>query len=264
MRGPALCTGLLLLLGAPAEAGGLEERLASFNEHARFPLPELDESQLAELEAGELVRLRHRQQDADLPQRVVALQVMEAPKEVLWIAARDDCEEDVERFTHVLLGETQGRQHWYQYLSVPFPFADRHWVIDVWNNVELLEALGDGYWERPWILTEGGEERALEAVENGEVPGISPSQAQRAVYVPYNQGAWVAIDLPDGRALIGYHVTTVVGGAIPDGLVAEFTWRTFRRLYNGIVARVPTTPAHYDADHEPMMGGDGEPIPPFE
>jgi len=251
--------------GASEDPGAeIRAAIARFDTAAHFPLPELSDRDVERLLKGKLVRIREVPEDRDLPQRVVGLQVMDHPKEQVWVAARDWHESALEEMIEADLGPTADHHdRWYQYLDLPVPFADRHWVIEVWDNHAVPEATGGAAWEHPWELTEGGEALALEAVREGRIPGMDEARFERAVYTPVNRGAWAVLSLGDDETLLVYHVTTVVGGNIPDGLVARYSLFTLGRLFDRIEDRFPSVLEHYDADHEPFPGGDGRPIPPF-
>jgi hypothetical protein len=264
-----LATGALLLWPAVVRAGDdstekIRSAVEGFNLQAHFPLPTLTDREMVRLLKGRLVRIREVPEDRDQPQRVVGLQLMPHPKEHLWVAARDGHYSALEELTEAYLGPTPNEHHrWYQHLDLPRPFADRHWVIEVWDNYAVPEVTAGAGWEHPWELTEGGEAMAAKALQAGEILGMGAKRARRTVYTPVNRGAWVAISLSDDRTLFGYHVTTVVGGNIPDGLVARYSLLTLGRVFNGTLDRIPYALEHYDADHEPFLGGDGITIPPF-
>lgn len=257
----ALCIQPAAAAPGPAE---LEQALVAFNARAVFPLPTPSSNDLDALAAGKLVRMRDRVADADDTARVIALKLIPEDKDVLWVAARDTHYSALDSLREICLCDNPAQgTRWYQYLDLPWPFDDRHWVIDVWDNHDLAAATDGAAWEHPWKLVEGGPELASEVLASGRVPEIEPQAAEKAVYTPVNRGAWVAITVADGHTLLGYHVATVVGGGIPDNLVAKYTAMTFRSLYKGIEDRMQPALEHYDDAHAPMLAGDGTPIPPW-
>ena len=266
---PRLLVVLLLLLGAsPAAAEAvdvpaLSAALAEYNRGAKYPLPPLDEARMKRLLDGKIVKLREVKDD-DAPQRGIGLwRVHGFDMDSLWIAGRDVHFGSVEELTEVPLSDpVHYPVRWYQYLDLPRPFTDRHWMVDSSPTVPLARATEGRCWEYSWGLTPDGPAIAKAAVAAGEVPGIDSHAADDAIYVPVNHGAWLYIRLPDDSIILGYHATSVVGGRIPEKLVADYTMLTLGSVLKGVLEKVPKVRAHYDAAHKPIRGGDGEPISP--
>jgi hypothetical protein len=84
------------------------------------------------------------------------------------------------------------------------------------------------------------------------------------VAVPVNFGAWIFIDLPDGRTLFGYHCATSLGGEIPDRMVTRYVFWGLEGLIARIIKSAQAMPTHYGAEHASMRGGDGQPIPKYD
>lgn len=257
-----MTTLLWIALSAHAiDVQALRDRIEVFDAHARYPLPTLSDADLQRLLDGKLVRVREVPPDG--PQRVTGLLVVSQPKTSLFVSAHDPHLAAVDEVTEVQVNPgTVSPKRWVQVLHLPRPFADRYWVVDVRDNVQLAEATGGSCWEHWWTLADNGPRVALESVAAGKVPGITAGQLDSAVYAPDNNGAFVYLDLPDGRTLFGFHAQSTVGGKIPDGLVARYTQATVGAMLRTIADRVELACTHYDAAHEPLPGGDGEPIPP--
>ncbi len=261
-----LLPALLLLLGSGAAlaqppSGSIPQALAAFNAHARFPLPALTAAQLDRLEAGKVVKIRQVSTDDGAPQRAIGLLRSSQPARGLWLSARDVHFTAIDELTEVQLTPPgHWPAQWYQYLDLPRPISDRHWVVDVTDTHVLAQTTGA--WEHAWVLAEDGPSLGASAVAAQRVPGVDEGRAAGAIYTPRNDGAWLVIDLGDGTTLLGYHVTSVIGGAIPDKLVADYTLLTLGKLLKGVEERTPRVIEHYDAAHEPIEGGDGVPIPP--
>ena len=249
-----------LLLGADYGAS-----IEAYNATAKFPLPELTAAHVKKLDKGDVIRVRVRSEDPDEPQSIFGFVVTELPRERVWVGAMDPhflaAEEVAE---HRISPDGHWPTRWYQYLTLPWPFTARHWVIDVMNNHELAAATDGACWEHWWDLVDGGPALGAAAVANGEAPGITVAMADDAIYTPVNRGAWLTITLDDGRTLLGYHVTTVIGGAISDDLVADYSAWQMKKLLKGVVKRgAEEVPGHYDDAHEPLAGGDGRPVAPI-
>ncbi|MCO4769857.1 MAG: hypothetical protein KDA24_07475 [Deltaproteobacteria bacterium] len=248
---------------AVRDEAALRSSLADFNAGARFPLPALTDAQLERLAAGKVLKVRQVSEDGDEPQRAIGLLRTAHPAAALWLSARDVHFTAVDELVEVkLTPPAQWPAVWYQLLDMPRPFSDRHWVVDVTDTHSLATATGGRCWEHAWVLSEHGPTVAADAVGAGRVPGIDSDRIEDAIYTPVNHGAWLVIDLGDGTSLLGYHVTSVIGGAIPDKLVADYTLFTLGKMLKGVAERVPTVVDHYDAAHPPIEGGDGKALPP--
>lgn len=279
----ALAALVLLILASPASAqsvgptaGGLgagqstasadaliPEALRDFNEGARFPLPTLSPSQIERLVQGKVLKLREVGESSDQPQRAIGLLRTHQSAASLWLAARDAHYTAVDELVEVrLTPEGQWPSVWYQHLDLPRPFSDRHWVVDVVDTHGLARASDGRCWEHAWQLSQDGLPTAEEALDAGRVPGIDSERAADAIYTPVNRGAWLVIDLGDGTSLLGYHVTSVIGGAVPDKLVADYTLFTLGKLLKGVAGRADEVVDHYDAEHTPIEGGDGVRLAP--
>jgi len=257
----------VLLAGSPAYGGEvpiteLANSLREYNAAARFPLPELDEARMRRLSRGKLVRIRDQVSDDGGPQRITGLLVCNAKRDNLWLALRDSHLTSIKELTEVRISpDGQWPTVWYQFFHTRGPFSDRHWVIDVDDNTELSSSSGGRLWEHHWTLTDDGPSRAQEVVAAGRIPGVDESMAAKAVYVPFNEGAWLLISLGDDRTLLGYMVRVVVGGRIPDALVVNYSMLTLGRVLRTVEARSAEVEEHYDAEHRRIRGGSGQPIP---
>ena len=134
-------------------------------------------------------------------------------------------------------------------------------MLDVDDNLELARGSANRLWEHYWSLTDGGPQTAAELVAGGRVPGVDSSMLAKAVYVPFNEGAWVLMSLSGKRTLLGYTVRASVGGRIPDKLVVNYSMLTLGRVLRRVESGSATIRAHYDMDHARIRGGDGAPIP---
>ncbi|HCP45504.1 MAG TPA: hypothetical protein DIU15_05660 [Deltaproteobacteria bacterium] len=244
----------------PVEA--LARSLQDYNASARFPLPELDPTSMRRLSQGQLLRLRDPAPTEGGPQRITGLLVCEASRDALWLALRDPHLDAVKDLTEVRLSEEgQWPTVWYQFFHTPGPFADRHWVLSVDDNLALARSSENRLWEHYWTLAAEGPQTAADAVEKGQVPGVDSAMVSKAVYVPFNEGAWLVMALSENRTLLGYTVRASVGGRIPDKLVVNYSLLTLGRVLRRVEARSTTIHSHYDAAHARIRGGDGEPIP---
>lgn len=246
---------------APAPTETIES-LALFNTYAHFSIPTLDPKQHSQLAKGRVVKLRQLAVESAGPQRVIGLVRIDQPRELLWLALRDIHWSAAKEITEIRLSEPRDWPRiWYQHLAAPWPIADRHYVLNVWDNWDL-EAASDGTcWEHWWELHPEGERLASEALAAGRIPGLDTESTEGAVYVPINDGAWLICELQSGASLLGYHVRFVAGGRIPDRLIADYGMATLGRVLRDVEKRAANVPAHYRGGHYLIPGGDGQDLP---
>lgn len=240
----------------------LEERLLQFNTHAKFPIPGLSESQLGKLREGKLVRMREVDSVSG-SQRGIGLRIIEQPMAQLWVGAVDPHMTYKAAANEVEMTSGEGSRRWYQRLWLPWPFAHRHWVIDVQDSTALAKVTQDIAWEHYWTLAPEGPTLAKALIAAGKVEGVSVRDGEGFVYTPENRGAYFAIALADGRTLWGFHAATVVGGNISDRMVTNFTMMQLRGIFQDVIERGLKAKTHYILGHEQVVGGNGEPIPLF-
>ncbi len=266
----SLIASLLLaapLLAEPTLHGGssLEEQLdtvlAEYNEKAHFALPTLSVARLRRLASGKVVRIREQVNTDDGPQRITGLLLCDARRDDLWVALRDPHLTSLPELTEVRISDDGvWPTNWYQFFHMPGPFADRHWVIAVNDNIAMAKNSAGRLWEHHWDLQSGGLELGTRVVAEGRIPRVTPEMATRAVYPSTNEGAWLLISLGEGRTLLGYTVRVSVGGRIPDRMVESYSMFTLARLLRGVEERASVAAEHYDAAHPRIRGGGGEPL----
>jgi len=212
---------------------------SAFNTGAEHALPALTERQQERLLRGKLVKYR-KVGDPGAPQRVVGMQILPMDRARIWAAARSE-DVDYEGTTFWLVpGAPEDRERWYQWMDIPYPFADRHFVIDVWDNQALAKATGGKVWEHPWAIAQQGLPVARAAVTEGKVKGLTEELYDKSVLVDTNNGAWVAIALGPKETLAVFHVQTVIGGNIPDKLIADYMMLTMKKLFKDLTRRAAT------------------------
>lgn len=251
------------LAGPPASE--LAAKLSQFNAHAVFPLPRLSPRQLADLSEGQPVRILERPAGGDV--RAIGLMVVQADQRDLWVAAQDAHYVVTEGLVEwrMATGSQNGQATWYGHIDLPSPFKDRHWVVDVWNNHALHTATGGTAWEHPWKLNEAALPQARAAAAEGRIRSISAERFDNSIVTERNRGAWIAVELDGPWALVAYHASTVVGGNIPDGLMARAVHIRMRSLLKTIANRAQTVvKGHYTAGHAPMASGGPAPVPLYD
>lgn len=243
------------------EPNEIRAALGLFNRYTAHPVPLLSGKQIDELFAGDVVKIRQKPGTVDEPQTAVGYILIDESREAVWLAATDPHFQPIEKLTeYQISADGLGSSTWYQHFDLPWPVADRHWIIDLKNGEGVFEKTRGRVWELQWDLRKGGAPQAMKLVGERKVGGITLETARRSIYVPVNQGAWVAITLPGERTLLVYHATTVVGGMVPDSLVVRFAMSALDELLYGVSERASNMKAHYEAGHDPWPGGDGLPL----
>ena len=231
---------------------------------ALHPLPALSAEQRGALAAGEVVRIVHHG-DPEAPSTAVGIALLDGGRDGLWIAAQDP-HTQVDPSLVEFVVEDLGADHavWYGHLDLPWPIKDRQWVVESRNTHRLATSTADGCWEHTWKLVPDGLSRVRPFVERGTARGITTEALDEAVYTPVNEGSWLMAPLPDGRVLVSYQATSVVGGAIPDSLVLQLTMSRLESVLRSLEERAKTwSPTHYTAEHAGVPGGAGAPIARF-
>lgn len=192
--------------------------------------------------------------------RVAGLQVIPAPRLRVWLSLLGHDDRSSSRMTRALLDRRSGGAHVsYQHLDLPWPFADRQWVILSEKNAELAEASEDRIWEHRWSLLPGGEDVLEAAYADGRIPGVTRKLLDDSVYLRANSGAWILFDLGRGNTLVAAYLDVDLGGQFPDALVRSFTKRQLETVFRGLKASNP-----HDCDDEALAtvhDGRGLPIP---
>lgn len=241
----------------------LRTTLDRFNQDARHALPQLGPQQLQRLAAGEPVRMRQKQPQPGVPQRAIALQWVERPRDDLWIAIQDPHFASLGDTLELrLTAEGEKPAWWFGYLNLPWPLKDRQWVVEVWDHLPGENDPALDAWEHGWQLARQGWPLAQQAIRDGKIEGLSEGRSSKAIFTPLNHGAWVMIAMDASSTLLAFHASFEIGGSVPDRLVVSNTLRGLERLLKSVVERaVEKVPTHYTGDHPVLLGADGRPIP---
>jgi len=255
---------VLLAAASAATPAELRDAITEFNAGAVFSLPVLSEAQLSELSSGRVVSMLTRGASVET-WRAIGLIVSPSSQRAVWLSCQDLHFSNAERvIEHRVAGSAASdKASWYGHLDLPMPVSDRHWVVDVWNNHSLSQKTGGRMWEHPWRLNPDGISLMRPVVERGEVAGLALAAFDHAIYTPVNNGAWVAITLPDGETLVAYHGATDIGGTVPGKMVAQFSVSGMQSMLERVSSRAAEVPAHYRSGHAPVLGGDGQRIPTY-
>jgi len=242
---------------------------ARYDSVSAFPLPALDPEQTADLLDGGVVRFREKRvlsgegEDERTRQRVLAFRLVGTPRVDAWIGALDPDLLIVDRVTEIRLGEGEDGATWYQFMDLPWPVKNRHWVIRIREAAEVAAATDGEVWESHWKLVHGGEASARTLAAAGGTAPKTLDDVRGARYLEENDGAWAFFALDEELTLVAYNLTIVLGGWIPEGLAARFAMRELESLLDRVAKAAVGARSHYVGDHPPIRGGDGIPLPLF-
>jgi len=248
---------------SPGFANDVTQQIERFNAHATYPIPALTESQRQALQEGKLVRIRVVPTREGQAYRGIGLKIIDQPRAQLWAGAVDEHMSSKGTASEVEMPREGKGKRWYQRLWLPWPFAQRHWVIDVQDTHSLAVATQGTAWEHYWVLSDNGPALAEALIAAGKVEGVTSKAASGFVYTPVNQGAYFAIALSDRQTLWGFHASTIVGGNISDKMIANFTMMQLKGIFQDIEERGLKSREHYVTGHAPIEGGDGAMLPVF-
>lgn len=223
---------------------GWEAYRAQLDRSGRYPFT-LDDEAWARLAAGEVTKRRDRLDGTD---RVLGVKWIDASLDLTWIAIQDPHDDYVANMVYEdLPGSTLQERYLYQRIGLPWPLADRQWVILVRNNPSLWQATGGLVWERTWDLSD----------KRG-----AAGEKRDAVWLTVNEGGWFLASVAGGT-LLGYHVRTAIGGIVPDEAAIRWSFSTLDGMLTRLAARATEMRAHYTGAHAPLMRPDGSAIPVF-
>lgn len=209
---------------------------------ARVPPPTPPAAVLAEVARGKVGRVA-------LPEKgVAAWGILPASRELLWLSLTDDhLDDDVAELTEVILhGHWAAPKTMYQRIDLPWPFADRHYVLVSENNTKLA---GSGVWERAW------------QVDNTELAGARTKTDSAAFdaseALPMNRGAWLLVPIDADHTLGVYQAWTDLGGAIPAEAAQTWARASLDDLYASLMKHTVAVAARYGAGCAPQPAPDG-------
>lgn len=258
----------------PEVAARIRALVAQQDTVSAYPLPELDDEHMEDLLKGEIVRFQEKwtldkgkdengEEEERERHRVLAFALFPYPRDRVWVAAIDPHFLGNDRLSEARLSSTGSTDIWYQLMDPPWPVKNRHWVIRVDKPAEVSEKTHGDVWEQSWNLVDDGPRIAMEATAAGRVPDVPLERAQKSRYLEENVGSWTIFRVSDNLTLIGYQLTIVMGGWVPERLTRTFAMGALEDLMKSVDKAAATIMEHYDSAHEPIWGGNGRPVPPF-
>ena len=219
-------------------------------EHAKFPPGALSSFSWDRIAQGDVVTRR------DPDGRVIGAGVLDCTRSLAWLSLTDDTPlERVKGLTEFSLeGRWAGPKSLYQYFDMPWPVTDRHWVIDLTNNVDLPKHAD--VWERAWRV----DTKALAA---GRAL-IGAEKFDGAIALTKNEGSWLLVPIDQGRRTFAvYQVGVDIGGNVPEDIAQAVTVGSIDDMYVKVERNAKAMGPRYGRGCTPQPGGDGQPIPCF-
>lgn len=183
---------------------------------------------------------------------VAAWGVLPVNQPLLWLTLTDDrLSENVNALTErALEGSWASPKLLYQRIDLPWPFADRHWVLRLANNTRLAQAAG--VWERSWTV----DSAALARGRTDADAAVFDASTELTV----NRGAWLLVPVDEGHTLAVYQAWTDLGGNIPAEAADTWARSSLSGLYAGLRKHAAVVRSRYGAGCRPQPGADGAPI----
>lgn len=217
-------------------------------ELARFSPRGLDSSVWTQVAAGKIARPK-------VERGAMGVGLLACDRAAAWLAITDDHPvQEVDGLTQIALsGAWAGEKYLYQLLDLPWPFADRHWVLHGTTNLALAAA--SGVWERAWESAPDWLPKARDRV--------GADRFDAALPVPVNRGSWLLVDAGEGATLAVYRAEADLGGGVPEGAAEAYTSATLDGYYRATLRDAASMATRYGAGCTPQPGGDGAPLPCF-
>lgn len=155
------------------------------------------------------------------------LVLYDAPVEAVWMAINDQdgvVEGRPVAVSVVVEGPKTGAERLlFQYLEVPI-FKDRWWIVQIHHNAPLYEASQGKVWEQHWTYVD----------DPPRLPGELGVYQDSGIQVAWTKGAWLLVDLGDGKTLAEYFAWTDPGGSVPAGPASRFAVGGIKKVLAGI------------------------------
>ena len=171
-----------------------------------------------------------------------------------WLAVTDDHPIDaVSGLTQIPLQGAWASEKWlYQLLDLPWPIADRHWVLHSTNNATLA---AHGAWERAWTL-------AADWLPKARAP-VGAERWDAAVMTPVNQGSWLLVSVDANNTLGVYQARADLGGGVPEDAAEAYSAATLTDLFRATGRNAASMRTRYTTGCTPQPAPDGARIPCF-
>jgi len=242
----------------------IPEAIELYNQSSSNTLPALSRRQLRRLQNDKTVQIKHRvkinnDQGRQTNARTInAYRIINQPRLLTWLATIQSDVQHSKRLTeHQITQRSSEGSVWYQFLDLPWPFKNRHWVIRNRNATQLSKASGDLIWEHNWTLESRGSEMVDQLISDNTIATLKPKKIKKAIYLPANNGRWIMIPLGAEKTLVIANTQFDMGGWIPDRVVAGFISEQLDDILDKIEPRCRSIASEYDG-HLPVYTGMGQ------
>ncbi|MBI5511138.1 MAG: hypothetical protein HY903_20445 [Deltaproteobacteria bacterium] len=252
-----LCSIVCATAPTAAElAAAWQDLVASGAARVQISLPSPTADDWRTLASGTTIARRFRAGEGAM-NRVLAMRFIDQPPVSIWLAILDGKHAGLPpEYSEWQLGATPTSKTLYQHLDLPFPIADRHWILIANSNRELYRDSGRTAWERSWALDPRG------AAALADLPADVRAKGEGAIWTPKNRGGWLLLAAGWGTLAV-YQLETDIGGWVPDHLVAAWALSTLAKLVDKTTALADREVTHYVAGHAPLYTPDGVLIPRY-
>jgi len=142
--------------------------------------------------------------------------VFEIPIQTLWKAITDEDHHAGNlpvAHSKTIDGRPRTNDHTiFQYIDVPI-LTDRWWLVRIRYNNALFSASAGRAWELWWV--DRLREPALRT-------RLDTSIIEDGMPIAWSKGAWLLVDLGNGKTLVEYHTWSDPGGSVPVGPATRF------------------------------------------
>ena len=256
---------LVFLFSSHAKASSsaaIESALNLYAKHGTLDIPTPSKEVVAALQRGDVIHIPTYATQSDVPGGVLVMLLINQPRPKVWIANQDGHLAKTKEVTEFLVATPKPHTHqWYGIVDFPFPFTDRHWVVESTTNAKLSVITQNQIWERRWMLTKPALPVARQIIADNPQHSVTLKDFDSAIVTPTNEGIWLFIRLSETETLLGYFVTSEIGGYIPVAAFTAWARHTTASMLQNNAKRAARVEEHYTQGHRLMYGGDNKIIP---
>jgi len=223
-------------------------------------IPKFSDEDYQRMAAGESVIINTAMKDSGLKRSVMGTILPSDIKQLwYWVNDRNHFELLFPNIQEaIILKRFDASVFTYQYLKLPL-VTDRHYFNTATVNVKLnTNAYGqmyESYWQ--------GEPDAKPLIEkylnNGTISQTTRKQAEAAILVRKNIGAWLLIKLPKKHTLLEYYMFSDPEGSLPEFAINQASTSTLKKIANKFSKMTEKDFSdHFNGKHEKVFAPDGK------
>jgi hypothetical protein len=254
-----------LTLTAQAQASSttaIQNALDLYAKHGTLDIPPPSKAVISALHNGEVIHIPTPSTRPDVAGGVLVMLLINQPRLKVWIANQDPHLAKTKQIDEFLVHTPRPHTYqWYGFVDFPFPFSDRHWVVESANNPQVATDTQNQIWERRWMLTKPALQDARKIIAADPNHDVALKDFDSAIFTPTNEGMWLFIRLSETETLLGYFVTSEIGGYVPVAAFNAWVRHTTSSMLQNNAKRALIVEEHYTQEHHIMYGGDNKVIP---